>query len=60
MDSGLEVKYSSNPGEPIPSVFLPFLQLHWIFNYLKLSKDGKSQILIYLTGKNLARVLLSS
>lgn len=58
MDSGLEVKYSSNPGKPIPSVFLPFL--HWISNYLKLSKDGKSQILIYLTGKNLARVLLSS
>lgn len=27
MDSGLEVKYSSNPGEPIPSVFLPFLQM---------------------------------
>lgn len=39
MDSGLEVKYSSNPGEPIPSMFLPFLQSTLNFQLFKTLKE---------------------
>lgn len=53
-DSGLEVKYTSE----LDSKCVPaFYTLHWIFNYLKLSEDGKSLIPIYLIGKNQTCVL---
>lgn len=55
MDSGLEVKYNAELDE-LDSKCVPAF-LHWIFNYLKLSEDGKGLIPIYLIGKNQTCVL---
>lgn len=56
-DSGLEVKYNSELDELDSKCVPAFYTLHWIFNYLKLSENGKSLIPIYLIGKNQTRVL---